>query len=126
MDSVNKSVKLVSCKSAKDDRSEDQQEEEDKGEGRNEKTDGNNYGGRSSWYAGSLMPVGHSKRGYGYGGQGSCVLQANGKEKAFPAFNNKKGQFVKNDLYIYVMDWNGTISCTWGKQETDSQPTSVT
>lgn len=35
-------------------------------------------------------------------------LQANGPEKAWAAFNNKKGPFVKKDLYVYVIDLQGT------------------
>jgi signal transduction histidine kinase len=34
---------------------------------------------------------------------------ANGKDKAFAAFNNTKGKFVHSDLYIYVIDINGDI-----------------
>jgi len=36
-------------------------------------------------------------------------LKANGKDKAFEAFNNKKGDFVNKDLYIFVLDLNGKI-----------------
>lgn len=35
-------------------------------------------------------------------------LQANGPEKSWAAFNNRKGAFVKNDLYVYVIDRKGT------------------
>jgi cytochrome c len=35
-------------------------------------------------------------------------LQANGPEKSWAAFNNRKGVFVKNDLYVYVIDRKGT------------------
>ncbi len=35
-------------------------------------------------------------------------LQANGQEKAWAAFNNRKGPFVKKDLYVYVIDRQGT------------------
>lgn len=35
-------------------------------------------------------------------------LQANGQEKAWAAFNNRKGPFVKKDLYVYVIDTQGT------------------
>jgi cytochrome c len=35
-------------------------------------------------------------------------LQANGPEKSWVAFNNRKGAFVKNDLYVYVIDRKGT------------------
>lgn len=34
-------------------------------------------------------------------------IKANGKEKAFAEFGNKKGQFVDRDLYIFVYDLNG-------------------
>ncbi|MBS1158860.1 MAG: hypothetical protein H6R15_1279 [Proteobacteria bacterium] len=34
-------------------------------------------------------------------------LQANGPEQAWSAFNNKKGPFVKKDLYVYVIDRQG-------------------
>lgn len=35
-------------------------------------------------------------------------LQANEPEKSWAAFNNRKGAFVKNDLYVYVIDRKGT------------------
>jgi cytochrome c len=35
--------------------------------------------------------------------------KANGKDKALAAFNDPKGQFVKDDLYIYVLDLNGKM-----------------
>jgi len=35
--------------------------------------------------------------------------KANGKVKAFAAFDDPKGQFVKEDLYIYVVDMKGDI-----------------
>jgi cytochrome c len=38
-----------------------------------------------------------------------AYLKANGKDKAFEAFNNKKGDFVNKDLYIFVLDLNGKI-----------------
>ena len=34
---------------------------------------------------------------------------ANGKEKALAEFNNKNGSFIKNDLYIFADDYNGTV-----------------
>lgn len=36
-----------------------------------------------------------------------AYLKANGKEKAFTAFNDPKGQFVDRDLYIFVYDMQG-------------------
>ncbi|NTV71432.1 MAG: chemotaxis protein [Azonexaceae bacterium] len=35
-------------------------------------------------------------------------LQANGPEKSWAAFSNRKGPFVKKDLYVYVIDRQGT------------------
>jgi cytochrome c len=35
-------------------------------------------------------------------------LQANGTDKAWTAFNDRKGPFVKKDLYVYVIDRQGT------------------
>lgn len=35
-------------------------------------------------------------------------LEANGTEKAWSAFNDRKGPFVKKDLYVYVIDRQGT------------------
>ncbi|MGZ3577758.1 MAG: cache domain-containing protein [Syntrophales bacterium] len=38
-----------------------------------------------------------------------AYYKANGKDKAFAAFDDQKGQFVKEDLYIYVLDPNGVV-----------------
>ena len=35
--------------------------------------------------------------------------KAQGKDKALAEFNNPKGQFVKDDLYIYVLDLSGKM-----------------
>ena len=35
--------------------------------------------------------------------------QANGKDKALAEFRDPKGQFVKGDLYIFVLDLNGKM-----------------
>jgi len=37
-----------------------------------------------------------------------AYVKANGKEKAFAAINDPKGQFVDRDLYIFVYDMKGT------------------
>lgn len=36
-------------------------------------------------------------------------IDQNGKEKAFHAFNDTKGQFVDRDLYIFVLDTKGVV-----------------
>ena len=36
-------------------------------------------------------------------------FKANGKGAAFTAFDDQKGKFVKDDLYIYVVDMKGDI-----------------
>ena len=38
-----------------------------------------------------------------------AFYKANGQEKAFAAFNDRKGQFVDQELYIFVLDMNGKI-----------------
>ena len=38
-----------------------------------------------------------------------AYYKANGRNKAFAAFNNTKGKFVYSDLYIYVIDLNGDV-----------------
>lgn len=35
------------------------------------------------------------------------TLQTQGPEKAFASFNDSKGRFVQNDLYIFVIDMQG-------------------
>lgn len=39
----------------------------------------------------------------------SSYYKAQGKETAFKEFNNPKGQFVKDDLYVFVYDVTATI-----------------
>jgi len=38
-----------------------------------------------------------------------ALIQESGQEKAFAAFNDTAGDFVNKDLYIFVVDMNGTI-----------------
>ncbi len=52
-----------------------------------------------------------------------AYYKANGKDKAFPAFNDKSGQFVNKDLYIFVMDWNGTLLAHGANEKLINQPT---
>ncbi|HLO64255.1 MAG TPA: cache domain-containing protein [Azonexus sp.] len=40
--------------------------------------------------------------------QAVSYLKANGPEKSWEAFSNRKGPFVKKDLYVYVIDRKGT------------------
>ena len=39
--------------------------------------------------------------------KGVAYLKENGKEKAFAAFSDPKGQFVKGELYLFVYGANG-------------------
>jgi len=41
--------------------------------------------------------------------KGIGFFKANGKAKALAAFSDPKGEFVKGDLYIYVLDLNGKM-----------------
>jgi signal transduction histidine kinase len=36
--------------------------------------------------------------------------KANGKQKALAEISNSKGQFVKEDLYIFTLDMNGVVT----------------
>jgi len=42
--------------------------------------------------------------------KGIASIKENGKEKALAEFSNPKGQFVKGELYIFVVDTKGVIS----------------
>lgn len=37
----------------------------------------------------------------------AAFIKAEGKDKAFAAFNDPAGKFVKGDLYIFVVDYEG-------------------
>ncbi len=39
--------------------------------------------------------------------KGAAYLKANGKEKAFAAFNDPNGPFIKGELYFFVYSTNG-------------------
>ena len=64
----------------------------------------------------------------------AAYIKANGKEKAFVEFSNPKGKFVKKDLYIFAIGFNGVFlahqnSSLIGKnqlQSTDVNVRSVT
>lgn len=44
-------------------------------------------------------------------------MKQNGNEKALSEFNNPKGQFVKGDLYIFVLDSKVTMLANGGNQK---------
>jgi signal transduction histidine kinase len=44
-----------------------------------------------------------------------AYVKENGKEKALKEFNNKTGPFVKGELYIFALDFNGTPIATFKK-----------
>lgn len=52
-----------------------------------------------------------------------AYYKVNGKDKAYPEFNNKTGQFVNKDLYIFVIDWNGTILAHGANEKLINKPT---
>jgi len=39
----------------------------------------------------------------------AAYIKANGKEKAFVEFSNPKGKFVKKDLYVFAIGFNGVF-----------------
>lgn len=45
-------------------------------------------------------------------------LEANGPDKAWSAFNNRKGPFVKKDLYVYVINRDGTYVANGASPDT--------
>ncbi len=57
----------------------------------------------------ALASRGTAKEAKGMLDKAVAYLKANGKDKAFPVFNDQKGKFVKEDLYIYVLDQNGVV-----------------
>jgi cytochrome c len=44
-------------------------------------------------------------------------LKQNGKEKTFPVFSDPKGPFTYRDLYIFVIDFKGTVLAHGTKKE---------
>ena len=44
-------------------------------------------------------------------------MEANGPERAFAAFNNQKGHFVRNDLYVFVIDDQGVYHASGAAPE---------
>jgi len=44
-------------------------------------------------------------------------MEANGPERAFAAFNNQKGQFVRDDLYVFVIDDEGVYHASGAAPE---------
>ncbi len=56
---------------------------------------------------GDLHAVGTAAEAQGMVEKAAAFMKANGKEKAFQAFSDQKGQFVKDDLYIFVLDPKG-------------------
>jgi signal transduction histidine kinase len=55
------------------------------------------------------LAKGTAKEAKGMLDKAVSYYKANGKDKAFAAFNDSKGQFVKEDLYIYVLDPKGVV-----------------
>ena len=44
-------------------------------------------------------------------------MEANGPERAFAAFNNQKGKFVREDLYVFVIDDKGVYHASGAAPE---------
>jgi cytochrome c len=55
----------------------------------------------------SVYAVGTPDEAKGLVQKAAKFLKANGKEKAFAKFNDQKGPFKKDDLYIFVLDMKG-------------------
>jgi cytochrome c len=72
------------------------------------------------WVAGAVFSAGliasANAAGTGTKEEATALIQkaiafykTNGKEKAYPQFNNKSGPFVDRDLYVYVVDTGGHV-----------------
>ena len=59
--------------------------------------------------AGHALAVGTAAQAEAMVKKAAAFMEANGKEKAFAAFNDKKGEFVKDDLYIFAIDVTGKV-----------------
>jgi len=59
--------------------------------------------------AAHALAVGTSPEAEAMVKQAAAFVEANGKEKAFAAFSDKKGQFIKEDLYIFAIDITGKV-----------------
>jgi signal transduction histidine kinase len=46
-----------------------------------------------------------------------AYMKANGKEKAYEAFNDPKGQFIKGELYIVAQGMNGVVLANGGLKQ---------
>lgn len=46
-----------------------------------------------------------------------AYVKANGKDKAFAEFTNKKGSFVDRDLYIFAVDFKGLTVAHGGNEK---------
>jgi len=47
----------------------------------------------------------------------AAFLKSNGKEKAFAAFADKNGQFIKGELYIFAIDFDGKVFAHGGNPQ---------
>ncbi|MDI9570493.1 MAG: cache domain-containing protein [Pseudomonadota bacterium] len=52
-----------------------------------------------------------------------AYYKANGRTKAFAAFDDPKGAFVKNELYIFAIDWKGVILSHGANKKIINKPT---
>jgi cytochrome c len=53
--------------------------------------------------------------------KGAAYMKANGKDKAIAEFNNPNGEFVKGDLYIFAVDFNGLTLANGGNPKMAGQ-----
>lgn len=57
----------------------------------------------------SSWAVSNSEEAKGFVMKAISFLKANGKEKTLAEANNPKGQFIKGEVYVVVMDLNATM-----------------
>jgi cytochrome c len=63
----------------------------------------------SLFFVGVAFAGGTDKEAISLVEKAAAYMKANGKEKAYSAFNDQKGKFVDRDLYIFVFDFNGVM-----------------
>jgi len=67
--------------------------------------------------AGSVLAGGTADEAKALADKAVEFFKANGKDKAFEAFNNPQGEFVKGDLYIFVNDYSGNTLAHGGNSK---------
>ena len=66
---------------------------------------------------GGVIERGNAKRANELLNRAVDYLKKNGTEKSFAAFNNRKGSFVNNEYYVFVVNMDGTLKASGGEPD---------